>query len=70
MLQGRPHEVVTICLYYDCIGLVGTTLQQSLIKSTKLLQIIALLKACSKLADNLEQAVRAQLADRLATIKM
>jgi hypothetical protein len=29
-----------------------------------------LLKACSKLADNLEQAVRAQLADRLATIKM
>ena len=58
-------------LYYDCIGLVGTTLQQSLIKSTKLLQIIALLKlACSKLVDNLGQAVRAQLADRLATIKV
>jgi hypothetical protein len=28
MLQGWWHKVVTILLYHDCIGLVGTTLQQ------------------------------------------
>jgi hypothetical protein len=28
MLQGWRHKVVTILLYHDCIGLVGTTLQQ------------------------------------------
>ena len=45
MLQGWQHKVVTILLYHDCIGLVGT--------------------ACSKLVDNLGQAVRTQLVDGL-----
>jgi hypothetical protein len=29
MLQGWRHKVVTILLYHDCIGLLGTTLQQA-----------------------------------------
>jgi hypothetical protein len=33
MLQGRhtsvtSHKLVTILLYHDCVGLVGTSLQQ------------------------------------------
>ena len=64
MLQGGRHKFVTILLYHDCIGLVGTTLHATnLIVSTRLLQIV--ITACSKLVDNLGQAVRTQLVDGL-----
>jgi hypothetical protein len=49
MLQGWRHKIVTILLCHDCIGLVGTTLQTSLLISTRLLQ---LLTSCSILVNN------------------
>jgi hypothetical protein len=62
MLQGWRHKVVTILLYHDCIGLVGTTFN----KSDNINKVVTrLLTACSKLVDNLGQAVRRQLVDSL-----
>jgi hypothetical protein len=64
MLQGWRHKVVTILLCHDCIGLVGRTLQQIwYININKV--VTSCLTACSKLVDNLGQAVRTQLVDGL-----
>jgi hypothetical protein len=62
MLQGWRHKVVTILLYHNCIGLVGATLQQVWQYQQGCYK---LLTACSKLVDNLGQAVRTQLVDGL-----
>ena len=52
MLQGWGHKVVTILLYHDWIGLVGTTLQQVWWYHQGCYK---LLTTCSKLVDNLGQ---------------
>jgi hypothetical protein len=62
MLQGWRHKVLATLLYHDCIGLVGTTLQQVWWYQQGCYK---LLTACSKLVDNLGQAVRRQLVDGL-----
>jgi hypothetical protein len=46
----RTHVLFSIYIMHDCIGLVGTTLQQSLIISTRLLQVVnSLFQTCWKL---------------------
>jgi hypothetical protein len=60
-VTGLMTQVVTILLYHDYIGLVGTTLQQV----WQYQGCYKLLPACSKLVDNLGQAVRTQLVDGL-----
>jgi hypothetical protein len=69
MLQGSPHKVVTILLFHDCIGLVGTTLQRtSLIMPSSLLQVVnSFFQTCWQLGTSSANTTCWRLVGRLAT---
>jgi hypothetical protein len=68
MLQGWRHKVVTILLYQDCIGLVGTNFATSLIISTRLLQVVnSLFQTCWQLGTSSANTTCWRLVGRLAT---